>query len=156
MPTIRHPAAPCAQSITWLQSASSRGYSDLVSLLIARGANVSLQNGWGWAALHFAAAGNYTDIAMALRLAGADVRQRTFQQPPLTPLTIALSYGHGYLLEFLQTPFSPPSPPPYLMVAAPPDDEWFDMSTPEGRLINLTLERLTDPGAVMGGAATMR
>ena len=42
--------------ITWLQSASVRRFESVVTLLLQRGANVSLTNGWGWTPLHFAQA----------------------------------------------------------------------------------------------------
>ena len=61
--------------ITWLQSAAAQGYEDVVELLLSRGANASMENEWGWNALHFAAAGGSEPICRMLVTAGLDPRQ---------------------------------------------------------------------------------
>ena len=75
----------------------------LVEFLLSRGANVTVANGWGWQALHFAAAGGSDAIAWRLLQAGADVtRPTTGASYQAAPIEIARHYGHDAVVSRLQ------------------------------------------------------
>ena len=70
----------------------------VVDLLLARGANVTIENGWGWNALHFAASSGRETLVRTLMLAGLSPTQLSGQMQ--TPTSYA----------FLDEPLTPISP----------------------------------------------
>lgn len=63
--------------ITWLMYACVQNREPLVALLIERGANKTVENDWGWRALHFAAVAGSAEIVWRLLQAGDDVERKT-------------------------------------------------------------------------------
>lgn len=62
---------------TPLHFAASRGFLDVVSLLIDHGANVNASNKWLWTPMHLAAAEGHTGVVIELAKRGADIKART-------------------------------------------------------------------------------
>ena len=85
---------------TALMAASFKGFAQIVSILLQRGANVSMVNDHGDAALHMAAQRGHVPVAKMLVKAGADVESAT---PPssFTPLHQAAKYGHSGVVTML-------------------------------------------------------
>jgi ankyrin repeat protein len=86
-------------------SGCARRYARLVQLLLLRGAAVNTTNGWGWSALHFAAAGGSTSISWQLLQAsrGTDVEQTTSGSAyAASALDIARLYKNDAVVAQLQ------------------------------------------------------
>jgi len=89
---------------TALMAASSRGHSDLVQVLIKRGATVDLKHYSGQTALMFAAYSGNESTIRALLEAGADVNA-TVVSPhagEFTPLTITINTDHPQRFEIVR------------------------------------------------------
>jgi ankyrin repeat protein len=87
--------------MTALMAASSRGHSELVQLLIKRGANVNLKHYSGTTALMSAAGSGDESTVKALLDAGADVNATTVSPHAgeLTPLSFTIHNDHPQRFE---------------------------------------------------------
>ena len=73
--------------ITPLQTATKKGYVDIVKMLIIGGAQIDAKNSFGWTTLHFAAKYNQSMILEMLLKNGASVEVQN--SIGATPLHIA-------------------------------------------------------------------
>ena len=62
--------------ISGLQVAAANGQTEIVSLLVSRGANIEHENSSGWTALQQAAQHGHTSVVTILLEAGCDVGHR--------------------------------------------------------------------------------
>jgi ankyrin repeat protein len=87
--------------MTALMAASSRGHSELVQLLIKRGANVNLKHYSGTTALMSAAGSGDESTVKALLDAGADVNAKVLSPHAgeFTPLTTTINTDHPQRFE---------------------------------------------------------
>ncbi|MDQ8023352.1 MAG: ankyrin repeat domain-containing protein [Moraxellaceae bacterium] len=85
-----------------LVAATQHGFADLVTLLLAAGANVDAGDETGATALWVAAANGFTDIARLLVEAGAN-RQQADNDGKL-PAIVALENGYAALAGYLEDP----------------------------------------------------
>jgi ankyrin repeat protein len=87
--------------MTALIAAASRGHSDLVGVLLKRGATVDLKHYSGETALMFAAQGGDKSTIEALLRAGADINATvvSFHAGELTPLSITINTDHPQRFE---------------------------------------------------------
>ena len=69
--------------ISGLQVAAANGQTEIVSLLVARGANIDHQNSSGWTALQQAAYHGHCSVATILLEAGSQPGHRNRQSTPL-------------------------------------------------------------------------
>jgi len=108
---------------TPLQTAAFHGRNDVVALLIKKGADVNVADGYGYTPLHLAANGDFLDIVKQLVKAGANADAKTRaipggvlpgapangsgrKQEPIparTALQIAANRKHTAVVEFLKT-----------------------------------------------------
>lgn len=86
-------------SDTPLVIAAWRGHSDMVGLLIARGAELGARSAFGWNALLAAAKNGHRDVAMVLLRAKADIE--SVNGVGETPLHVAISFNHPDLVKDL-------------------------------------------------------
>jgi ankyrin repeat protein len=86
---------------TPLHVASLKGHTDVVKMLLDRGAKANAKDRWGLTALHVAARGGYQDIAELLLSHGADVNAQ--DQDAYTPLHEAASGDHKDVAKLLLT-----------------------------------------------------
>ncbi|XP_064628158.1 ankyrin repeat domain-containing protein 17-like isoform X2 [Lineus longissimus] len=84
---------------TPLMEAASGGFVDIVTLLIAHGADVNAQSSAGNTPLHYAACGGYADVVRVLIKAGANVEEHN--ENGHTPLMEAASAGHVGVAKIL-------------------------------------------------------
>jgi ankyrin repeat protein len=84
---------------TALNFASTNGHTDVVRLLLSRGAKASLKDSYGSTALRGAVIFNNKDIVEMLLNGGANIEEKTPKGD--TPLMIASSYGHVDLVAML-------------------------------------------------------
>lgn len=74
-------------------------YTDIVSLLLANGADINAKTSYGWTPLHFAAQLGYSDMAELLITKGADIEAKhTYGR---TPLFIASLNNHKDIVNLL-------------------------------------------------------
>ncbi|MGE0372958.1 MAG: ankyrin repeat domain-containing protein, partial [Gammaproteobacteria bacterium] len=85
---------------TPLIRASTRGHTEAVRLLLARGAAVNLPDRSQSTALHWAANRDHIDIVQALITAGADLGARNAQG--MTPMMVAMEKGRNNIALLLQ------------------------------------------------------
>lgn len=81
------------------RSASGGDASEELVLLLELGADPNVQDGQGWAPLHFAAAYGYVENVAALLGVGADPALRTSHR--LLPLDLAGKNGHETVVDWL-------------------------------------------------------
>jgi ankyrin repeat protein len=89
---------------TPLHCAAWKGHADAVSLLLQRGADVSVENEnshWGGTALHAAAHGNQRAAAELLIKSGSDVNMVSFKGT--TPLQETLAHNATAVAKLLRT-----------------------------------------------------
>ena len=92
---------------TALYLAAEEGHLEMVTLLIAKGADVSRIDRHGYAALHRSAGKGHTDVVKLLIAKGADVNHRSKAYPrgthwgSWTPLHMAAREGHKDTVEIL-------------------------------------------------------
>jgi len=85
---------------TALMLASRRGQTDIVKVLLEKGADVSpRETKFGWTAFLLAANGGHTEVARMLLDRGVDVNMKTNEG--MTGLIGAASYGHTETVELL-------------------------------------------------------
>ncbi len=89
-----------ARNATPLHSAVAADKTELVKLLLARGAKVNATQDGGYTPLHGAASNGNMEIADLLINAGADVRRLTSEMKPASAL--AAERGHSSLAERLR------------------------------------------------------
>ncbi len=90
-------AAP--DGLTPLMIAALNGYSRIVSILLSKGANVSIADAEGWIALHHSAEGGHPVAAKLLVDAGAVVEAQT--TGGYTPLHLAAAKDNSEVVRFL-------------------------------------------------------
>ena len=88
-----------AQGRTPLLLAAIAGNTNLVNLLLARGAKVDSRTGEGWTALHIAAAQGWVEVGRRLLEAGLDPNE--LAHAGMGPLHIAAAYGQTGFAELL-------------------------------------------------------
>lgn len=89
--------------MTWLMYACVRNREPLVDLLLQRHANVTVENGWGWTALHFAAVGGNASVTWKMLQAGSDVEQPTRgPSRQVLPIDLARQYENSGAEERLK------------------------------------------------------
>ncbi len=89
----------CCEGRTSLHIASRMGHSDVVQILLAKGANCNQQDQEGSAPLHLAAKDGYTDIVEHLLLNNASVNLQTNEGH--SPLFLAAREGHSDIVVLL-------------------------------------------------------
>jgi ankyrin repeat protein len=88
------------RDMTPLLLALSRGHAEIVKYLLEAGADVTLANEIGNAALHQAAGGGHGEIVRIL-LSHSKAELNVRGQRGMTPLLLALSWGHAEIVKYL-------------------------------------------------------
>jgi len=86
---------------TAVMFAAERGFTEIVQLLVAKGANVNHHNKYGFTALHAAASNNHADVVKLLLEKGAQVDAQ--DELGQTPLYFAAERGHLEIVRLLVT-----------------------------------------------------
>lgn len=91
-------------SYTALLLASKDGYTEIVRVLIAAGADLNAKSNSGWTALMEASRDDDIEIAKALIQAGADIylRSNNGRRGGITPLMIASKRGNTEIVNMLK------------------------------------------------------
>ncbi|MBV9307180.1 MAG: ankyrin repeat domain-containing protein, partial [Acidobacteriaceae bacterium] len=89
-----------AMKNTPLHAAAAGGKTDLVQVLLQRGADVNARQEGGWTALHAAAQAGNRPMVETLIAGGADLQARAANNQ--SPLDLALLKRHGEIVALLE------------------------------------------------------